>query len=98
MDRRSLRDLDILTLQLFVAICEEGTLTRAAKREAIAPSAVSKRLAGLQNAVTAQLFYRGANGMTLTSAGDTVLRSSRSVLENIERLGRQLRELARCPR
>ena len=37
MDRRSLRDLDILTLQLFVAICEEGTLTRAAKREAIAP-------------------------------------------------------------
>ncbi len=25
MDRRSLRDLDILTLQLFVAICEEGT-------------------------------------------------------------------------
>ncbi len=29
MDRRSLRDLDILTLQLFVAICEEGTFIGA---------------------------------------------------------------------
>ena len=95
MDRRSLRDLDILTLQLFVAICEEGTLTRAAKREAIAPSAVSKRLADLENAVKAELFYRGANGMTLTSAGETVLRYSRRMLENIESIGVELKEYAR---
>jgi DNA-binding transcriptional LysR family regulator len=95
MDRRSLRDLDILTLQLFVAICEEGTLTRAAKREAIAPSAVSKRLADLESAVKAELFYRGANGMTLTSAGETVLRYSRRMLENIESIGVELKEYAR---
>ena len=95
MDRRLLRDLDILTLQLFVAICEEGTLTRAAKREAIAPSAVSKRLADLENAAKAELFYRGANGMTLTSAGETVLRYSRRMLENIESIGVELKEYAR---
>ena len=37
------RRLDLITLQLFVAVFEEGTLTRAANREAIAVSAASKR-------------------------------------------------------
>jgi hypothetical protein len=31
-----IRRLDLVTLQLFVAVHEEGTLTRAAAREAIA--------------------------------------------------------------
>jgi hypothetical protein len=38
------KKIDLTTLQLFVAICDEGNLTRASQREAIAPSAVSKRL------------------------------------------------------
>ena len=36
-----LRRLDLTTLQLFIAVYEEGTLTRAAEREAIAVSAAS---------------------------------------------------------
>jgi DNA-binding transcriptional LysR family regulator len=95
MDRRLIRDLDVLTLQLFVAICEEGTLTRAARREAIAPSAVSKRLAELEAALNAELFHRQANGMTLTSAGETMLRYSRNMLQNIESIGAELKEYAR---
>lgn len=39
-----LRRLDLTTLQLFLAIHEEGTLTRAVEREAIAVSAASKQL------------------------------------------------------
>jgi DNA-binding transcriptional LysR family regulator len=92
MDRRLIRDLNVLTLQLFVAICEEGTLTRAARREAIAPSAVSKRLAELETALNAELFHRQANGMTLTSAGETMLRHSRHILQNIESIGAELKE------
>lgn len=98
MDRRLIRDLDILTLQLFVAICEEGNLTRAARREAIAPSAVSKRLADLESALNAELFHRGGTGMTLTSAGETMLRYSRRMLESIESVGTELREYARGTR
>ena len=52
---------------------------------------MSKRLADLENAVKAELFYRGANGMTLTSAGETVLRYSRRMLENIESIGVELK-------
>ena len=39
-----LRKLDLTTLRLFLSVQEEGTLTRAAAREAIAVSAASKRL------------------------------------------------------
>ncbi len=44
LQKSLIRRLDLLTLQLFVAVHEEGTLTRAASREAIAVSAASKRL------------------------------------------------------
>ena len=45
LPRNFLRRLDVTTLQLFVAVYEEGTLTCASRRERIAVSAASKRLA-----------------------------------------------------
>ncbi|MBB5499919.1 DNA-binding transcriptional LysR family regulator [Paraburkholderia sp. MM5384-R2] len=72
-----LRKLDLTTLQLFLAVFEEGTLTRAAEREAIAVSAASKRLVELEQAVGASLFQRNARGMTLTPAGETLLHHAR---------------------
>jgi DNA-binding transcriptional LysR family regulator len=92
MDRRLIRDLDILTLQLFVAICEEGTLTRAAQREAIAPSAVSKRVVELENAFGVDLFIRGAKGMALTAAGQTMLHCARLILQSVSTIGVELKE------
>ena len=43
-----LRRIDLTTLRLFIAVCEEKNLTRAAVREGIAASAVSKRLADFE--------------------------------------------------
>ena len=39
------RRLDLTSLQLFVAVCELGSIGKAAQREFIAPSALSKRSA-----------------------------------------------------
>ncbi|NPC53880.1 LysR family transcriptional regulator, partial [Corallococcus exiguus] len=50
--------LDLKTLRLFAAICEAGTLNGAARRAAIAPSAVSKRLAELERALGCALLTR----------------------------------------
>ncbi len=44
LQKSLIRRLDLITLQLFVAVHEEGTLTRDATREAITMSAASKRL------------------------------------------------------
>ena len=46
---------DPVTLRLFVAVCEEGSIARAAEREAIVPSAISKRIAAIEHAVGVSL-------------------------------------------
>jgi DNA-binding transcriptional LysR family regulator len=86
------RRLDLITLQLFVAVHEEGTLTRAAAREAIAVSAASKRLMELEDALGISLFVRNAKGMALTAAGETLLHHARRMLFNVEKMGLELGE------
>lgn len=88
------RRLDLTTLQLFLAVYEEGTLTRAAQREAIAVSAASKRLLELEDTLGSALFVRRATGMTLTPAGETLLHHARRVLLDIEKIGLELAEHA----
>ncbi|WP_219406648.1 LysR family transcriptional regulator [Pseudomonas sp. Colony2] len=86
------RRLDLITLQLFVAVHEEGTLTRAAAREAIAVSAASKRLMELEQVLGVSLFVRQAKGMQLTAAGETLLHHARQMLFNVEKMGLELGE------
>jgi DNA-binding transcriptional LysR family regulator len=87
-----IRRLDLVTLQLFVAVHEEGTLTRAASREAIAVSAASKRLVELEGVLGIALFSRTARGMTLTAAGETLLHHARRMLAEVEKVGIEVGE------
>src|ERR1700743_2329079 len=89
------RRLDLTTLRLFVAICEEGNLTRASHREAIAPSAVSKRMHDLEQALQVALFERQPNGMALTPAGESLLHHARVTLLNVEKIALDMAEHAR---
>jgi DNA-binding transcriptional LysR family regulator len=89
------RRIDLTTLQLFVAICEEGNLTRAAQREAIAASAVSKRMHDLEQALEVALFERQPNGMVLTPAGESLLHHARVTLLSIEKIAVDMAEHAR---
>jgi DNA-binding transcriptional LysR family regulator len=89
------RRIDLTTLRLFIAICEEGNLTRASHREAIAPSAVSKRMHDLEQALQVVLFERQPNGMTLTPAGQSLLHHARVTLLNIEKIALDMAEHAR---
>ena len=54
-----LRRIDLTTLRLFIAVCEEQNLTRAANREGIAASAVSKRMNDFELAFGVTLFKAG---------------------------------------
>nr|WP_314562772.1 LysR family transcriptional regulator [uncultured Pseudomonas sp.] len=92
MHKSLVRRLDLITLQLFVAVFEEGTLTRAANREAIAVSAASKRLMELEQVLGVSLFVRRAKGMELTAAGETLLHHARQMLFNVEKMGLELGE------
>jgi DNA-binding transcriptional LysR family regulator len=89
-----LRKIDLTTLQLFLSVYDEGTLTRGADREAIAVSAASKRLSDLEELAGMPLFVRHARGMTLTGAGETLLHHARNVFRNIDNLSLELAEHA----
>ncbi|TXM94415.1 LysR family transcriptional regulator, partial [Methylobacterium sp. WL122] len=89
-----LNRLDLKTLRLFAAICEEGTLNGAARRAAIAPSAVSKRLAELERALCCTLLTREPRGMRPTPAGETLLHHTRRMLGSVEQIALELAEHA----
>lgn len=88
------RTLDPVTLRLFVATCEERNIARAAAREAIVASAVSKRIAALEQALGATLLVRGRRGIVPTAAGEALLRRSHELLGSMERLHAELSEFA----
>lgn len=86
--------MDLTSLQLFVAVCELGSIGRAAEREFLAPSAVSKRLADLEAAVGTALLVRHSRGVQPTPAGDSLLHHARTVLFGLERMQSELSEYA----
>jgi DNA-binding transcriptional LysR family regulator len=90
-----LRRIDPTTLRLFIAICEERNLTRAAAREGIAASAVSKRMNDFELAFRVNLFTRMSKGMALTAAGEALLHHARVTLLNVEKIATELGEYSR---
>lgn len=93
-ERSFARRIDLTSLQLFVAVCELGSIGRAAQQEFIAASAVSKRLSDLETAVDTALLYRHSRGVTLTPAGESLLHHARTVLFGLERMQGELSEYA----
>lgn len=89
-----IRRVDLVSLRLFVTVCEEQHLTRAAERENIAPSALSKRLAELESVLGAELFIRHPRGMSPTAAGASLLRHTQSILFSVKRMGGELADHA----
>lgn len=88
------RTFDPITLRLFVAVCEERNIARAAAREAIVASAVSKRIAAIEDQIGATLLVRGRRGIEPTAAGQALLRQARDVLSAMERMHAELSEFA----
>lgn len=81
-----MRDPDLKTLRLFVAVCEHRHIKRAAIQEHIEPSAVSKRIAQLENALQVRLLNRGRHGVVPTQAGEAILEHARTLLFTIRRM------------
>ncbi len=88
------RLFDPVSLRMFVAVCEERNIARAAEREAIVASAISKRIAALEEEVGVALVKRGRRGIEPTPAGEAMLRHARDVIGLMERMRAELSEFA----
>jgi DNA-binding transcriptional LysR family regulator len=67
-------------LRYFVAVSEEGQITRAAKRLQLAQPALSQAIAQLEAQLGVELFVRHPRGVTLTDAGAVFLVKARAAL------------------
>ncbi len=88
-----LRRLDLTSLRLFIAVCQEASIARAAERELIAPSAVSRRIADMEALIGLPLIERHTRGVAITPVGQTVLRHARTVVRDIEAMAADLSRL-----
>lgn len=81
-----MRDLDLKSLRLLVAVCDHRNIRRAAEQEHIEPSAISKRIAQLESALGAPLLVRGRRGVEPTPAGAALLEHARSLAYTMDRI------------
>ncbi|MGI4802939.1 MAG: LysR family transcriptional regulator [Janthinobacterium lividum] len=81
---------DFTSLRIFLAVHTTGNIARAAEREHIAPSAVSKRLQDLETDAGTSLFHRHARGVIPTAAGDALARHAHRLFDMMESMAAEL--------
>lgn len=87
--------LELTDLRYFVAVAEEGHVTRAAERLGMQQPPLSVRIKQLEAKLDIQLFHRRARGMELTDAGRALLHEARDVLKRLERAVDSSKSIAR---
>jgi DNA-binding transcriptional LysR family regulator len=85
--------MDIRQMQYFVCLAQEGNVTRAARRLSIVQPALSMQIAKLESSLGKKLFHRGAQGMTLTPAGETLFQIVDPILKDIDRAKETMSQL-----
>jgi DNA-binding transcriptional LysR family regulator len=86
---------DLTDLRLFVAIAEAKNLTRGAERVHLAPSSASHRMRSLEESIGTALLLREPRGVSLTRAGEALLRHARQVLAQLEQMHADLTPYAK---
>ena len=76
--------MDLRQLEMFRAVAEQGTFTRAADRLHVSQSAVSRQVQLLEDELGGVLLRRSARGVTLTEAGELLLRMTHRVEKDVE--------------
>lgn len=82
----SVSHYDLTDLRVFLAVADAGNVTRGAERCHLAPSSVSLRLKGLEDAVGVRLLTRQARGVTLTLAGQVMVEHARRCVAQLEQM------------
>jgi DNA-binding transcriptional LysR family regulator len=88
---------DLSTLAVFLAVAEERSFTRAAKRLGVSPSAMSHAIRGLEEDIGVRLLSRTTRSVAPTEAGERLLTRLRPALTDVEDVLDQLSGLRDKP-
>lgn len=84
--------MDSRQLRYFAAIYEEGSLARAADRERVAVSALSRHLSLLEAELDTQLFERLPRGVRPTASGARLYEHARAILKSMQAASADVKE------
>ena len=87
--------VDFVTLKLFCAIAQSGSITKGASECHLALSAASRRISELEETVGLTLLERTAKGVTLTQAGHAVMQHALRLFQGFEQFSNELGEYAK---
>jgi len=85
--------MDLKQMQYFLCLAQERNVTRAARRLNIVQPALSMQIAKLEAGLGKQLFFRTAQGMSLTSAGEEFERLVAPIVKDIDRAREEMARL-----
>ena len=86
-------ELQETALRYFLEVARSGSLTLASERLHVAASAISRQIAGLEQALGTPLFERHSRGMVLNAAGEILADHARQTLLDAERAIEDIRAL-----
>ena len=83
--------MDLRILRYFLAVAEEGNITRASERLHVSQPALSTQLAALEDELGQKLFERGARGIELTEKGIALKRRADDLVDLAERIEAEIK-------
>lgn len=85
-----MKDLDLTSLRLFVEVCDAKSIKRVAERERIDASAITKRLAKLEEQLQTSLLKRARQGVVPTPEGTLLSEQARRLVNDARQLSDNL--------
>ena len=91
--RKSLKRLTLRQMQLFLAVCDHRSYSRAADAMALTQPAISLQMRQLEELVGQTLFESVGRKLHLTEAAEALQRACLDILDRLENLDMQLSDL-----
>ena len=87
--------MELRQLRYFVAVAEEGNISRAAKKIFLTQPALSRQIKALEDEIGQCLLERQAHSIRLTPVGEALLREARELLQHAEQVLERVRAAGR---
>jgi DNA-binding transcriptional LysR family regulator len=85
--------MDVRQLEMFLAVAEESSFTRAGERLHVSQSAISRQIGLLEKELGGPLFHRDGRRVSLTHSGEILVQTAYNLFREMQRVVEQLSDV-----